>query len=451
MRATLLVWIVCIGMWLGRTRIGLNSLALAGLVVLAINPAGLFHAGVQLSFLSVAVLICGGERMFGVRPSDPLDRLIATTRPWPERMVRRGVGHVFELFVLGALLWVAVTPLVMARFHLFAPAALVLNVLLLPVVVVAMLSGFGVLLFGWWLTPAATVFAWACNFSLNVLESTVKWFAHLPGGRFWVAGPSPWWLAVFYLGVAAVVLLPQWLPPLRWRAALLAGLCGVGLIGALPARADHHTLRCEFIAVGHGGGELLELPDGKTLLFDAGRMGAPVGGARSISAFLWWRGITHLDAVVLSHADTDHYNSLPELLQRFSVGVVYVSPVMFREKSKALHVLKDSIEESGTPLKSIYAGDRLKLDDGVTIDVLHPPPGGVVGNDNANCLTLAIEYSGRRILFTGDLAPPGMDMVMNGEPFHCDVLQAPHHGSAYSEPEGTGKRTCGKNKFPPVV
>ncbi|HZZ27851.1 MAG TPA: ComEC/Rec2 family competence protein [Pirellulales bacterium] len=435
MRATLLVWIVCLGTWLGRARIGLNSLALAGIVVLVFNPAGLFHTGVQLSFLSVAVLMCAGQRMFGARREDPLDRLIADTRPWPQRAWRLSGQRAWQIFVLGAVLWLAITPLVMARFHLIAPSGLILNVLLTPVVMVAMLAGLGVLFFGAWLPPLASVFAWVCNGSLSVLESTVKWFAHLPGGRFWVAGPGDWWLVLFYLGVAAVVLLPHKLPPLRWRAAFAAGLCGVGLIGALPAQANQHTLRCDFIAVGHGGGELLELPDGKTLLFDAGRMGAPLGGARSISAFLWSRGITHLDAVVLSHADTDHYNSLPELLQRFSVGVVYVSPVMFREKSKALRTLKDSIEQSGTPLQYAFAGDRLKLDEGVTIDVLHPPPLGVVGSDNANCLVLSIGYDGRRILFTGDLAPPGMDLVMNGDPVPCDVLQAPHHGSAYSEPE----------------
>jgi competence protein ComEC len=453
MRATLLVWVVCGGMLLGRTRIGLNSLALAGLVVLAINPAGMFHTGVQLSFLSVAVLICAGQWFYNAPEVDPLDRLVAAARPWPERALRR-VGHdVAEIFVLGALLWVAITPLTMARFHLVAPAALVLNVLLTPVVAGAMLAGLGVLLFGGWLPPVATAFAWVCNGSLNVLDAVVKWFAHLPGGRFWVAGPGDVWLAVFYLGVAAVLLLPHWLPPLRWRVALFSGLCGIGLIGALGGQASsNHTLRCEFIAVGHGGGELLELPDGRTLLYDAGRMGAPLSGARSISAFLWSRGITHLDAVVLSHADTDHFNALPELLQRFSVGVVYVSPVMFHEKSRALHVLKDSIEQSGTPLKYAYAGDRLEAGEGVSIDVLHPPPEGVVGTDNANCVTLAIEYSGRRILLTGDLAPPGMDMVMNGDPFNCEVLQAPHHGSAYSEPDAFANWTtpkwaviCGSN------
>ena len=86
-----------------------------------------------------------------------------------------------------------------------------------------------------------------------------------------------------------------------------------------------------------------------------------------------------------------------ELLKRFSVGVVYVSPVMFKENSRALNVLRSSIEQSGTKLEYTSAGDRLSLTDGVAIDVLHPPPGGVVGVDNANCIVLSVGYAERRI------------------------------------------------------
>jgi predicted membrane metal-binding protein len=204
-------------------------------VVLILSPTGLFRTGVQLSFLSVAVLICAGESFFGGPQADPLDRLIAASRPWPERALRRGAQHVVEVFVLGAALWLAITPLVMARFHLLAPAALVLNVLLLPLICATMLAGLGVLLFGAWLPPVATAFAWVCNGSLNWLDGAVKWFAHLPVGRFGVVGPSELWLAVFYLGVLALLLSPRWLPALRWRVALFAGLCGIGLVGALPS------------------------------------------------------------------------------------------------------------------------------------------------------------------------------------------------------------------------
>ncbi|HEY2881435.1 MAG TPA: ComEC/Rec2 family competence protein [Pirellulales bacterium] len=434
-RATLLVWIICGSALLGRNRMGMNGLALAGIIILLVKPAELFQSGVQFSFLSVAVIFWAGQHLrFGL-PDDPLDRLIATTRPWPQRLLRRGGQHIAEVFLISLALWLAITPLTMARFHLLSPVAVVLNIVLIPVVFSVMLSGFGVLVFGAWLPPVAAIFGYVCNLSLAILDGTVKWFANLPGAKFWVAGPSDWWLAVFYLGIGIVILLPLWLPPLRWRIALAGGWCGVGLLGAMPLWTQSHALRCTFIDVGHGGAELLQLPDGKSILYDAGKLGAPEGGARSISDFLWSQGISHLDAVVLSHADTDHYNSLPELLQRFSVGVVYVSPVMFKQESKALHILQSSIEEAGAKLDYVYAGDRLRTTSEVAIDVLHPPPEGVEGTDNANCVVLAVQYEGRRILLTGDLAPPGMQLVMNEPPLVCDVLQAPHHGSSYSLPD----------------
>ena len=57
------------------------------------------------------------------------------------------------------------------------------------------------------------------------------------------------------------------------------------------------------------------------MLYDAGRFGSPVMGTHSIAGFLWSRGITHLDAVILSHADVDHYNALPGLIERFSATI----------------------------------------------------------------------------------------------------------------------------------
>ena len=138
-----------------------------------------------------------------------------------------------------------------------------------------MTAGFGVLAFGWWLPTVATAFGWVCNFGLGVLDASVKGAANIPGGRFWVAGPSDGWLAVFYLAVAAAIFLPRFLPAFRWRVALFASWCGLGLIGSLGAQPQNHALRCTVIAVGHGGAELLELPDGKTLLYDAGRLGSP--------------------------------------------------------------------------------------------------------------------------------------------------------------------------------
>jgi hypothetical protein len=42
-----------------------------------------------------------------------------------------------------------------------------------------------------------------------------------------------------------------------------------------------------------------------------------------------------------------------------------------------------------------------------------------------------------------DLESPGLDDVMAEAPYDCDLLLAPHHGSAFSDPPGTGNLPCG--------
>jgi competence protein ComEC len=198
-------------------------------------------------------------------------------------------------------------------------------------------------------------------------------------------------------------------------------------------------LECTIVSVGHGSAVVVRLPEGQTLLYDAGCMGDPIYAERAISAVLWHEGIRHLDAVVLSHADADHYNALPGLLKRFSVGAVHVTPLMFERHSPALDALAEAIAKAGVPLDVVASPDRLRAGGDVSIEVLHPPRRGVLGSDNANSIVLAIEYQGRRLLLTGDLEPPGLDDVLAERPLDVDLLMAPHHGSRFSDPPGMAR------------
>lgn len=90
----------------------------------------------------------------------------------------------------------------------------------------------------------------------------------------------------------------------------------------------------------------------------------------------------------------------------------------------------------------------MKAGDGCRIEVLHPPRRGVLGSDNANSIVLDIEYQGRRVLLTGDLETPGLDDLLAEAPLDTDVLLAPHHGSAFSDPPGTGPLKPHKNRKP---
>jgi competence protein ComEC len=438
-RASVLIVVFCLARWSGRKRSPWQILAAAALVVLAINPTTLFHAGAQFSFLAVAMLALFRDRLVIRPPADPLDRLIEETRPLPVRAGKHSMRLAGRIFLTGAVIWLAALPLVWLRYHLLSPIGLLLNPLVALPMAVALFAGFAVLVLGWIAPPLGHVAGWICDRSLSLLESAITWLGPLPGGYQWLPAPPVWWVAVFYVALAAVALWPSRIRA-RWLAAGAAAWIAIAFYLAMPIRpaseAAPRPLAVTFVSVGHGAAVLVELPDGRNLLYDCGRLGSPLSGARPIAAVLWSRGITHLDAVVISHADSDHYNALPEILERFSVGVVYVSTVMWDGTSPGPALLRQTIEESGTPIVLLKAGDRLKAGGGTRMEVLHPPRGGVFGADNANSIVLLVEHGPHRVLLTGDLEARGLNDLLAEPALDCDVLMAPHHGSARSNPRG---------------
>jgi competence protein ComEC len=434
-RAAILVVLICVGRLAGRDVLSFNSLATAAIVVLIINPADLFRTGAQLSFLAIATFGAFGLQSIFSSPVDPLDRLIAQSRPWGIRQLYRMRRWVIGLIITSAMVWLVTLPLAMARFHLFNPIAIPLNVVMWVPTVAAMCSGFLLLVFGWF-GPLASLFAWVCNTSLWALDGAVHLARDIGHGFWWVAGPDDWWLVGFYLLLAGFVVL-NW-PAWRWRLTLLVAWAGVAFAVAGYRALPRDTLTCTFLSVGHGCAVVVELPDGRTILYDAGHFGSPESGADSIARYLWSRGITRLDAIVISHNDADHFNAVPDLLVRVPARVVYVSPTMYHRPSRATGALREFFVRNRVTVREIAADQRFAADGPgkqVTIDVLHPPPEGVRGTDNANSIVLETTYRGRRILLTGDLEDGGLARVIELPPRDIDVLLAPHHGSAKSSPE----------------
>lgn len=436
LRATALIVVFCVAQLVGRRSFGFNTLAAAGILILAMNPAAILNVGTQLSFLAVAIMAGAVLPPTYAPAEDPLTRLIENTRPWPVRMWRKWLRQLWRLWLLSALIWGFTLPLTAYRFHLVSPIALVLNPLLIFPITVALFSGFAVLLLGWLSPLLADICGTVCNVSFQFIESAVHFAHETPGTYFWTSGPKFWWVAGFYFVLTLLVVSRL---PRRWNATLIVTMIAIGLLSArstqraLEKTADR-PLRCTFVAVGHGCAVLIELPSKQTLLYDAGRLGSPRPALQSISAVLWSRGIEHIDAIVLSHADADHYNVLPELLKRVSVGVVYVSPFMFETPNESLLALRESIAAAGVPMRTLRANMRLSIAGSTSIDVLHPTGHAAAGGDNANSIVLRLEHQGSRILLTGDLEGQGMDRVLRGEPSCHDVVLAPHHGSARSSP-----------------
>ena len=204
----------------------------------------------------------------------------------------------------------------------------------------------------------------------------------------------------------------------------------VGLVGG-AARATPDELRVTFLAVGHGGCIVLETPDGRTLLYDAGSMAGPELVRRQVAPFLWSRGVRRIDEVFLSHADLDHFNGVPALLERFSVGQVTLTPTFADKSTPGVTLMLDELERHGVRVRIARAGDLFSAG-GVRLEVLHPPERGPDGPENARSLVLSVKHLGHSLLLTGDLEKAGLERVLGLPKQRVDVLMAPHHGSRAS-------------------
>ncbi len=452
-RATLLVWLTCVGAAIGRRSLAINALAGAAIVVLAWHPPELCRVGTQFSFLSTAVLI-GAAAMIRRRPTDdPIERLIEKSRAPFDRWCRRQARAVFDVIVTGAAVWVLTAPLVAMRFHVVSPVGLVLNPLVAPFVPLAMAWGFLCLAFAPLSSTLAGLCGGLCDATLWCVSGIVGWAAAVPGGHVWVTGPPLWWVAGWYLLLPLLLLA---LPVGRlarihtWAAAAAVWAC-IGLVGtaALPLLGQQPAhLRVVVAAMGHGCGIVVRSPTGRVLVYDAGRLGAPGAARRGMEAVLWSEGVSRIDTLVLSHADTDHFNAVPELLERFAVGEVVVSHAFLRSDSGAVGEVLRRIHTRLIPVRPVAAGDELPSDPLCRVRVLHPAAdegvslaGAAPAADNEASLVLAVEAAGRRLLLTGDIEGNAAARFVSADPDSCDVVVAPHHGSITSLPPEIARAT----------
>ncbi len=419
-RAAVAVAVVCGGLVLRRAVLPANVFALAWLVVLILKPTDIGDAGCQLSFLCVAVLTWGTARWFAPREPDPLERLIDASRPaWLRQLRRFGRGLLVSYGITLAL-GLAVLPLVATRYHLVSPVGLLIGPPIVFLTSAALVAGFLLLLAAAvvpWMVP---VFAVVTDWSLRACGWVVDAADRLPGGHWYVGDVPAWWLAVLYLGLLAALLLPAVRIRRRWVAMAGLGWLAVGLAGG-SLRPAPDSLRVTFLAVGHGGCTVLETPDGRVLVYDAGALAGPDVTRRQIAPFLWHRGVRRIDEVFLSHADLDHFNGLPSLLERFPVGQVTMTPSFADKPTPGVRETLAALQRAGVRTRIVKAEDRLTAGD-VTIDVLHPPAVGPEGNENARSLVLLVQHLGHSILLTGDLEGPGLDRVLVQSSRSVDVL-----------------------------
>ncbi|MEO1993089.1 MAG: ComEC/Rec2 family competence protein, partial [Pirellulales bacterium] len=447
LRAAIVIWCACLASWVTRRSHGINALAIAAIIVLVWKPNELFYVGTQLSFLATAVLMSTSKLCtISDFREDPIERLIKRSRSSGERILRAAIVEVQQMFLAAVAVWVVTAPLIAAHFNLFSPVAVFINVLVTPMVALSMWWGLLCLATAWFSHGIASAFGWACHQTLGGLTTLVEIAADVPGAYFWVAGPQQWWLCGWYacIAIPSLFVVPEQRRQLRvWVFVLVSWiLLGVGSTACRYCMSTHFSgMRILVTSLGHGCGIVIRGPRGQCLVYDAGRLGAPLAASRAISGILWDEGVKRIDKLVISHADADHFNALPDIMERFWIGELVVSDHFLYQNNAAVREILSLAYQSRIPVRTVARGDSIELGKSLLVRVLHPERSSKmeqrqipIASDNETSIVASVEAFGKRILLTGDLEGEALRKLVVSNPGKCDILIAPHHGSYTSLP-----------------
>ncbi len=467
-RATITLGIYLVTRLLFRDRAALNGLGIAALGILLVNPRTLFEASFQLTFLSV-IAVAGIAVPILRRTVYPLQNAVRNfdspafdfslpTRAAQFRsdlrlirehlgnivgprvanfVVVRGAGCVLgtaELLLISTVIQVALALPMAWYFHRATTMALPANALMIPIAEVllpaAVLAVALSYVSGWFAYVPAII----SGYALDALTGTVRIFGHMRISDVRVPTPTPATCCAAAAAFGLALLLAR---RSRFAAIGLAGLVAAAVwIVLFPPQPQWHAGVFEVTAidVGQGDSLLLITPEGKTLLLDAGGVTENSrsefdAGEEVVSPYLWSRGIRRLDAVVISHAHTDHLGGMRSIIANFQPREMWYgveSPSFpFRELVETARLFH--VEQ-----RALIAGDTFGYGS-VHVRVLNPesgvPPHDPPQDDES--LVLHMQYGGTSALMVGDAHKRIEKLLVNESP-QADLLKVGHHGSATS-------------------
>ncbi len=405
-----------------RERGARNALALVALGMLVYQPSLVYDVSYQLSFVATAGIIYLAPR---------IDELLA-------RLPRSIAGGI--AITVAAQLSTMV--FIVEYFHRVSPASLLANLIIVPILEVAMvLSLIGLFVSVVW-TWGGTLCLIAGSFLLGLAMEEVRLFVLMPFASVDVSAISVGGIVTYY----AVLLWlfgyhPSILPGVgrirtycTWRRCGVLCVLGMAIVAIYAYLPTEEKLRVHYLDVGQGNCALIETPHKQYILIDAGgRLGRGEDvydvGARVVVPYLRYLGVDKLERMILTHGHQDHAGGAAAVVKAIPADTIIVA----REHQSSS--IKNLLREDERYQTVHYAeGGMTEMIDGVEITILHAPTelqGVKAGNEASNMVR--VSYVGRRFLFTGDMESLQEEAVlMQNVDVASDVLCVAHHGSKTS-------------------
>ena len=394
-RTLYMVGVVALALWLNRSSVPSRVLALALALVLLLDPWAVLEPGFWLSFSAVAIIF-----------------YLGTARP--------SRGHWLEQW--GAVQWgitVGLAPLMLVLFQQVSLVSPLANAVAIPLVsfVITPLAIAGAVLPFDFLLHAA-------NFVLESMMPLLEQLAQLDAAVWQQHAPVGWTLAFALVG-SFWLLAPRGFP-----ARSLALVLFLPLFFVAPDPPGEAVARITFLDVGQGMAVAVRTRR-HALTYDAGPAWGPGSdkssdsGMRVVVPYLRGEGVDRLDAVIVSHDDSDHSGGAGSVLESLPAGMLISS------------LQRDHPIQRLAPFRIPCRAGLGWEWDGVRFRFLHPGTLQIIDpwlTTNDRSCVLKIEAARGSVLLAGDIGRLAEQALLARDPaaLRSDLVLAPHHGGVGS-------------------
>jgi competence protein ComEC len=435
---------------LGRQNSAMTALTFAAAIMVAIQPQVLWDASFQLSYLAMAGLIF-------ISPSlQTWFRKGITAAAGKEGTTVSLANFISDSFAVTLAAILATWPVIAYYFHVASfvglPATF-FSVLVLPGIIVttALVAVVGLIL-----PPLAWILGWISWLFISYFILIVRAFDALPFSSIRLENIQVWQIYIYYVALAltaAIIYYRHQLTdlsrltiskikpglskvsdfvstvPKKWIASPL--LLAVIFIWVAFFSMPDDRLHVSILDVGQGDAILIQTPSHQNILIDGGPNPQAIDLELSEKLPFWDRNI---DLAILTEPQADHLAGLIEVLRNYRVRQVFEPGISY--DSITYRQWLSSVESEQARYEIAHAGQQILLDDGIKIEVLHPPSTMLQGTsddvDN-NGLTLRLVWDRVSFLFTSDIGKEAeWYLIAQRTNLRSTVLKVSHHGSLTS-------------------
>lgn len=445
-RATVMSIVLIIAFLTNRSTNLINSISIAALIILIINPNEIYNPGFQLSFaavLSIALLL-------------PYFNYLIDKWNIQNKFFR----YVILFCAVSLSAQIGTLPFTFLYFNKFSVIALLTNLFVIPGIGIIVAAAIVTLSFSAFIPFIAIYFGAANDLLAQVLLKLIKFSGDLSFSHVSIINYSLLDLLIFYLMLAIFLFYIPRFSSLKTKIVfLILIVANTFLYSSIDNKnlLPENYLSVFMIDVGQGDSFLIKFPNGKTALVDAGNTTVFFdNGERVIIPLLNYLGIKKIDYGIVTHIDSDHYGGFVALILENMIGKVFKPEIdsslskdrkfeeFIKEKGIPIHYFKEEkIEIGNTSLYFLY-DEKIESISGSST------------NDNSGIFKLV--FGETSFLFTGDVEKNIEKFYANKYKFFLDsdVLKVGHHGSktssseefmSYVSPETSLISAGFKNKF----